>query len=92
MTRRRRASKLASMPIFLLHHRHAAGDCAAAFAAWLGFKSPLRHRPTVSTCLSGGHAVWWRVQAEDAAAALTLLPTFVARRTTPIEVREVEIP
>jgi hypothetical protein len=80
------------MSTFLLQHRHDAGDCAASFAAWLGFTSPLRHQPAASTCLAGGHAVWWRVQAEDAVAALALLPAFVARRTTPIEVRDVEIP
>ena len=57
-----------------------------------GFQSPLRHRPAASTCLTGGHAVWWRVQADDAAAALAQLPLFVARRTVPIEVRDVEIP
>jgi hypothetical protein len=80
------------MPVFLLHHQHEPGDCAAAFAAWTGFHSPLRHRSAASTCLAGGHAVWWRVQAEDRAAALALLPRYVAERTTPIEVREIEIP
>jgi len=80
------------MATFLLQHRHDPGDCAASFAAWLGFASPLRHQPAASTCLLGGHAVWWRVQAEDPAAALALLPAFVARRTVPIEVRDVEIP
>lgn len=80
------------MPLYLLHHLHEPGDCAAAFAAWAGFDSPLRHRPAASTCLAGGHALWWRVQADDHAAALALLPRFVAERTTPIEVREVEIP
>lgn len=80
------------MPLFLLHHRHAPEECAAAFAAWSGFPSPLRHRHASSTCLAGGHALWWRVQAESAAAALALLPLFVARRTVPIEVRDVEIP
>lgn len=80
------------MPFFLLHHRHAPDECAAAFAAWTGFASPLRHRRVASTCLGGGHALWWRVQAEDAAEALAQLPLFVARRTVPIEVRDVEIP
>ena len=92
MIRDARMGRLAHMPTFLLHHRHAPADCAAAFAAWLGFTSPLRHEPVPSTCLAGGHAVWWRVHAEDSAAALALLPGFVARRTTPIEVRDVEIP
>ena len=45
-----------------------------------------------STCLVGGHAIWWRVQAESVAAALALLPRFVARRTVPIEVRDIAIP
>jgi hypothetical protein len=80
------------MPIYLLQHQHAPGECAAAFAAWTGFESPLRHGQAASTCLAGGHALWWRVQAEDCAAALALLPQFVARRTSPIEVRDVEIP
>ena len=82
----------APMPVFLLHHRHEPGDCAVAFAAWAGFDSPLRHRPAASTCLAGGHALWWRVEAQDRAAALALLPRYVAERTTPIPVRDVEIP
>jgi hypothetical protein len=80
------------MKRFLLHHRHAPEDCASAFAAWSGFVSPLRDRPAIATCLNGGHAVWWEVEAEDAAAALALLPPFVARRTKPIEVRQVLVP
>ena len=80
------------MPIFLLHHQHEPHECAAAYAAWAGFKSPLRHRPASSTCLRGGHVIWWRVEAGDLDEALALLPAFVAERTEPIEVREVEIP
>jgi hypothetical protein len=89
---RRMPARLAAMPFFLLHHRHQPHECAASYAAWNGFESPLRRRPTVSTCLGGGHAVWWRVQAPDAGAALALLPRYVALRTDPIEVREVRIP
>ncbi len=80
------------MPYFLLHHRHEPDDCAAAFAAWTGFDSPLRHRQAASTCLTGGHSVWWRVHAKDAVAALALLPRYVARRTVPIQIRDVQIP
>ena len=80
------------MPLFLLHHRHGANECAAAFAAWQGFHSPLRHHAAPSTCLAGGHAVWWRVEARSVAEALAFLPEYVARRTDPIEVRDVEIP
>lgn len=79
------------MPVYLLHHQHAANDCEAAFAAWVGFDSPLRRRAAVSSCMSGGHSVWWRVEAETRDAALALLPRYVARRTTPIEIRDVRI-
>jgi hypothetical protein len=80
------------MNTFLLHHRHAPEECGVAYAAWRGFDSPLRRMAAPSTCLAGGHAIWWRVEAADASAALALLPTFVARRTDPIEVRDQLIP
>ena len=80
------------MPDFLLHHRHAAAECATAFAAWSGFDSPLRHRAVPTTCLAGEHAVWWRVTAGDRLAALALLPEFVATRTEAVLVRDVHIP
>jgi hypothetical protein len=80
------------MATFLLHHRHTAAECAASFAAWAGFDSPLRHRRAASTCLAGDHSVWWQVNAPDGHTALALLPRFVAERTTIARVREVEIP
>jgi hypothetical protein len=42
--------------------------------------------------ISGGHRVWWTVEAPDTAAALAQLPAFVAKRTVVDEVREVPIP
>jgi hypothetical protein len=80
------------MPLFLLQHHHDPADCAPAFAAWHGFASPLRRHPAPSTCLAGGHDLWWRVEAPDTASALELLPPFVARRTVAVAVREVVIP
>jgi hypothetical protein len=80
------------MPNFLLQHRHAAAECAAAFAAWRGFESPLRHHDAPSTCLAGGHSVWWRVEAADHRAALAFLPAYVAARTEAVAVRDVRIP
>jgi hypothetical protein len=80
------------MPQFILHHRHSADECAAAFAAWNGFESPLRRRPAAASCLTGGHRVLWRVEAEDGEAAAGLLPRFVATRTEVIEVRDVTVP
>jgi hypothetical protein len=82
----------ATMKSFLLRHQHAAHECEATFAAWQGFDSPLRHTPAASTCLTGGHGLWWRVEARDRAAALALLPRYVADRTEAIPVRDVEIP
>ena len=92
MIRARRESSLTSMPFFLLHHQHAALECEAAFAAWQGFVSPLRRQTAASTCLAGGHAVWWRVAARDRRSALALLPPYVARRTNVIPVRDIQIP
>jgi hypothetical protein len=80
------------MPIFLLHHSHEPHECAVAFAAWRGFTSPLRHRRAPSSCLAGGHGLWWHVEAADRDGALSLLPRFVAERTTSIPIREVLIP
>jgi hypothetical protein len=84
--------RLPDMPLFLLHHQHAPGECAAAFAAWLGFDSPLRGEAAASTCLQGGHALWWRVEAADRQVALALLPPYIAARTEAIQVRDVPIP
>jgi hypothetical protein len=92
MNPRARAGSLPFMPSYLLHHQHDAGECAAAFAAWRGFASPLRRRPAATACLAGAHAVWWRVDAPDATEALALLPPYVARRTDAIPVRDVQIP
>jgi hypothetical protein len=77
---------------YLLHHRHHADECGVAFASFKGHRSPLRHSAAVASCLSGGHAIWWLVDATSAAAALELLPYFVAERSTAVEVTEVVIP
>jgi hypothetical protein len=60
--------------------------------AGTGFDSPLRHRPAASTCLAGGHALWWHVEAADAGAALALLPRYLRPPTSVTSVRDVEIP
>lgn len=80
------------MTSYLLCHAHAPAECAVAFAAWKGFQSHLRHHPAVSSCAAGGHRVWWKVEADDAAHALALLPRYVAARTEALEVSEVLIP
>jgi hypothetical protein len=80
------------MPRYLLEHRHQPQECGVVFASFKGQKTPLRRRPTLASCRSGGHAIWWTVEAESEADALGLLPYYVAERTTVARVSEVEIP
>ncbi len=80
------------MPQYVLDHRHQPDECAAAFASWKGFVSPLRHQITVASCHSGGHAIWWQVEAPDEVEALAQLPRYLVTRTTASQVSEVEIP
>jgi hypothetical protein len=83
---------VSAVPSFLLRNEHAPADCAATFAAWIGFDSPLRHTRAPSSCLAGGHELWWRVDAADAGSALELLPRYLRSRTRVARVRDVEIP
>ncbi len=80
------------MPKFLLDHRHEPDECAVVFASWRGFNSPLRHHPATATCPTGGHAIWWHVEAEGEEDALRQLPRYVAERTTATKISEVVIP
>jgi hypothetical protein len=77
---------------YLLEHRHQPRECGVVFASFKGHESPLRHRVTIASCRSGGHAIWWSVEAADEEEALRLLPAYVAARTTVIRVSEVRIP
>jgi hypothetical protein len=81
-----------NMPRYLLHHHHASDECGVAFAAFKGHASPLRHTATVGSCLSGGHDIWWLVDAAGPDQALAQLPFYVAERSTVTEIREVHIP
>ena len=80
------------MARYLLEHRHEPQECGVVFASFKGHKSPLRHSPTLASCRSGGHAIWWTVEAESEVDALRLLPYYIAERTTASRVSEVEIP
>jgi len=80
------------MALFRLHHQHRADECPVVFAAWLGFASPLRRHATLASCVSGGHEIWWDVEADSARTALAHLPRYVAARTEAIAVVKVEIP
>jgi len=80
------------MPLFMLHHRHRADECAAVFAAWNGFDSPLRGTSATSSCQSGGHEIWWSLGSASQEEALRQLPRYVADRTVVVRITEVEIP
>lgn len=84
--------RLDAVSSYLLQHRHEPGECGVVFAAFKGHESPLRHRSTLASCVSGGHAIWWTVEAASPADALAQLPFYVAERTTATSVTEVEIP
>ena len=86
------ARQTRSMPGYLLEHRHEPHECGVVFAAFKGHESTLRHRTTLASCDSGGHAIWWAVDAATEAEALALLPFYVAERTAAIRVSEVRIP
>jgi hypothetical protein len=77
---------------FLVHHRHGPEECGVAFASFTGHASPLGHTDTVSSCPSGGHEIWWLVDAASSEDALELLPHFIAHRSTAVEIRKVHIP
>jgi hypothetical protein len=80
------------MGTFALIHRHRPSECRIAIAAWRGFDSPLRGGRPLGSCISGGHRIWWVVQAADSAAALAQLPPYVAERTIVEQVREIPLP
>jgi hypothetical protein len=80
------------MARFMLSHRHTPDECQVAFAAWQGFDSPLRRLSTTGSCVEGGHALWWTVDAQDEEQALAQLPPYVAERTEASRVSAVAIP
>ena len=80
------------MARYLLHHRHEAEECGVVFASFKGHQSPLRRQTTLASCRTGGHAIWWTVDADSKADALRLLPFYAAERTTITRVSEVQIP
>ena len=80
------------MPWFVLQHRHEPAECGVAFAAFRGHDSPLRRESALASCATGGHSIWWSLQAATEEDALGLLPGFLAERATATQVSEVEFP
>jgi hypothetical protein len=62
------------------------------FASFKGHQSPLRRKTTLASCRSGGHEIWWAVDAGSEEDAFRLLPFYVAERTTISRVSQVQIP
>jgi hypothetical protein len=77
---------------FLLQHRHEPEECGVVFASFRGHRSSLRHIAAMASCETGGHSIWWSVEADSEDEALALLPYFVAVRTTATRVSQVLIP
>ena len=80
------------MPCFLLHHLHEADECGVVFATLPRHDRTHQRPPNIPTSRTGGHAIWWRVEADSKDDALALLPFFVSVRTTVTKVSEVTIP
>jgi hypothetical protein len=80
------------VPKFVLSHEHKPDECAIAAASWKGFASPLRRGRPLGSCPTGGHRIWWIVEAETAERAVALLPHYVAERTVAEQVEEIPLP
>ena len=48
---------------YLLHHRHEPHECGVVVRVVQGHESPLRRQAALASCRSGGHAIWWTVEA-----------------------------
>jgi hypothetical protein len=70
------------MSRYLLEHRHPPDECGVVFASFKGHQTPLRHKVTLASCRSGGHAIWWTVDAASEVDAMRLLPSYVVRSAT----------
>ena len=76
MSARPRAAGSSHVPLPAPPPSRRRDECGVVFAAFKGHQSPLRHQPTLASCRSGGHAIWWTVDAaserEDAPPAPVL--------------------
>ena len=81
-----------AMALYLLQHRHEPAECAATFSAWKGFDSPLREGSAWCSCPTGGHQLWFVVEAADGDTALGQVPRYIAERSEAVRVAEVRIP
>jgi len=57
-----------------------------------GIREPVASPATIGSCLSGGHDIWWELEAATQEDALGRLPRYVAERTKVIRVSEVRVP
>jgi hypothetical protein len=87
-----RSAHARPMALYVLQHHHQPAECPAAFAAWNGFDSPLREASAWSSCPTGGHHLWFLVEAADGDTALGQLPRYLAERTEAVRVTAVRMP
>jgi hypothetical protein len=80
------------MARYVIHHRHTPDECGVVFASFKGHRSPLRSQRTLASCRSGGHEIWWMIDAASEEDARRQLPFYVAERSTITCVSEVQIP
>ena len=76
----------------MLEHHHTPRECGVVFASFKAFESPLRHQEVSASCSFGTHRIWWELEAETEADALSQLPRYVAERTTVTRVRQLRRP
>ncbi len=57
--------KLDPCPVTCSSTATSRDECGVVFASFKGHESPLRHRATLASCRSGGHAIWWTVEADE---------------------------
>ena len=62
------------------------------FASFKGTRARCDTKSFSRPVVSGGHAIWWTVDAGSEVDALALLPFYVAERTNASGVTEVKIP
>jgi hypothetical protein len=74
---------LQELPALDVHVRHPEGERQA---------DRLDQRVRIEQERYGGHAIGWEVEAATEAAALAMLPFYVAERATATRVSEVDIP
>ena len=92
MSGRRRRGRLAACSVSSSSTATSRTSAASCSQPSRGTRARFAASVTLASCLSGGHEIWWTVEAATDEDALAHLPFYVAERTTTTRVSEVEIP